>query len=364
MPYDMPAPRSSGGRSTMLDDVAGDLALWIDQTAESVALAFAPARAPFSANITEQQKLEFYKSRLFNPDGSPNDPGRTQELARLGAEGFARVYKAVTDHWPQLQPPEPAPIEVPEQWPGAPPAGPMGPVLPVGAPPVARPLPSGRLSPLAPGPGPGPRTPMPPVRAMASGGVVTEPTLALIGEAGPEAVVPLADYQYMQPNYNPPPPQPLPPNVSPWQTLIAQHAGEYANDPRFLRIAAAAARAESSDDPRAYQIGYDPNDPSTWQKFGGRGLWQFDVNPGALGHGVPEEQLLDPAYQASVIVPQFAANYGRLQSTPGLTEAQLAAQVYAAAERPAGTYGGRWQSTQNPAYQNYVRAWNSLAPGG
>lgn len=37
--------------------------------------------------------------------------------------------------------------------------------------------------------------PPPGVRAMASGGIVTEPTLALIGEAGPEAVVPLPDYQ-------------------------------------------------------------------------------------------------------------------------------------------------------------------------
>jgi hypothetical protein len=35
---------------------------------------------------------------------------------------------------------------------------------------------------------------------MASGGIVTEPTLALIGEAGPEAVVPLSQYQ--------PPPDP------------------------------------------------------------------------------------------------------------------------------------------------------------
>lgn len=43
--------------------------------------------------------------------------------------------------------------------------------------------------------------PPPGVRPMASGGVVTQPTLALIGEAGPEAVVPLADYQYQQPNY-------------------------------------------------------------------------------------------------------------------------------------------------------------------
>ena len=31
---------------------------------------------------------------------------------------------------------------------------------------------------------------------MAQGGIVTQPTVALIGEAGPEAVVPLSNYQY------------------------------------------------------------------------------------------------------------------------------------------------------------------------
>jgi hypothetical protein len=50
-------------------------------------------------------------------------------------------------------------------------------------------------------PAPPPPPAAPPIPAMAEGGIVTKPTLALIGEAGPEAVVPLADYQYQQPNY-------------------------------------------------------------------------------------------------------------------------------------------------------------------
>lgn len=126
----------------MLDDVASDLAIWIDQTATEVALAFAPARSPFSAKITEDQKLEFYKNRIFNPDGSPNIQGRQQEMARLGPEGFGQVYKAVVAKYPELKPPEQPEITVPEEWPT--PAAPMmppGPPVAPGPPPMGPPMP-------------------------------------------------------------------------------------------------------------------------------------------------------------------------------------------------------------------------------
>lgn len=184
-------------RTNMLDEVANDLALWIDETANQIAVAFAATHAPFSATVTEAQKLAFYKAKLFNPDGSPNAAGREEEYQRLGSDGFAQVYKAVIKNWPELRIPTPEALEVPDQWPqvppGAGPAGPTGgPPMPPGAPPG---LPGG------PPPGPGgaiPPSPRPPVvvpRPMASGGIVTQPTLALIGEAGPEAVVPLGQYQ-------------------------------------------------------------------------------------------------------------------------------------------------------------------------
>jgi hypothetical protein len=195
--------------------------------------------------------------------------------------------------------------------------------------------------------------------------VVTQPTLALIGEAGPEAVVPLADYQYQQPNYftgDTTPQAPPRQAVTMWDDVIRPYAGTYADDPRFLRTVAAAAQAESTNDPSAYQLGYDANDPRTYQKFGGRGLWQFDIGPQGMGHGVPEQQLFDPNYQASQIVPQFAANYERMQTNPNLNDQQLAAQVYGASERPAGTYAGKWLSPQEIAYQNYLNAYNNLAP--
>ena len=141
------APPARGGQS-MLDDVANDLALWIDKTATEVALAFAPARAPFSANITEDQKLQFYKSQIFNPDGSPNQQGRQQEIARLGPEGFGQVYKAVVARWPELKPPPPQPITVPDEWPTMPAPMPGPPGTPPGLPPGP--------------PGPPPMMPLPP----------------------------------------------------------------------------------------------------------------------------------------------------------------------------------------------------------
>jgi hypothetical protein len=336
----MPSP-------TILDRVASDLALWLDQESTRIAAAMAPqGSAPFSAQLSEQQKLQYYRDQLFNPDGTPNLQGRNQQMQRLGPQGFTQVYKAVLKAYPALKLPTPPGMVQPPvtQAPGAPPSSPVpAPYLPRGAQTATMP----NITPIVP---------------MAGGGIVTQPTLALIGEAGPEAVVPLADYQYQQPNYfTGDQAAPQRPPVTMWDDVIRPHAGEYADDPRFLRTVAAAAQAESTNDPRAYQLGYDPNDPRTYQKYGGRGLWQFDIGPQGMGHGIPEEQLFDPNYQASQIVPQFAANYARLQRQPGITDEQLAAQVYAAAERPAGTYGGKWTSPNADAYANYIRAFNNLA---
>lgn len=165
---------------TQLDAVASDLAAWIDQTATRIAAAMAPQGvSPFAAQITEEQKLEYYKSQLFNADGTPNDQGRGEEMQRLGPQGFTQVYKAVLKAYPELKLPTPpgAPGGAPLQAPAAPPpSGVPVPYLPRGA----QTAPSPNITPIVP---------------FARGGIVTKPTLALIGEAGPEAVVPLDQYQ-------------------------------------------------------------------------------------------------------------------------------------------------------------------------
>jgi hypothetical protein len=135
----MEVPSLMPPRATMFDDIALDLADWIDRTAEEIAQAMAPRGVqPFAAHMSSQQKMDYYKSRLFNPDGSPNMTGRAAELQRLGPEGFANVYKAVLQAYPELRQAS-APV------PPAPRAGPAMPSLrPPGLPPLApTPVPGG-----------------------------------------------------------------------------------------------------------------------------------------------------------------------------------------------------------------------------
>jgi hypothetical protein len=90
------------------DLIAQDLAQWLDDMSTSLAVAFSPQGvAPFAAPISEQQKLAYYSSQLFNADGTPNDAGRNAELQRLGPIGFRTVYRAVIQAYPWLKLPAP-----------------------------------------------------------------------------------------------------------------------------------------------------------------------------------------------------------------------------------------------------------------
>jgi hypothetical protein len=100
--------------------VAEDLAWWLDDTSTKLAAAMAPQGvAPFAADLTESQKIEFYRNALFNPDGSPNTQGRTDLLNRLGPQGFRAVYTAVINTYPQLRIPTPPEMLPPMEAPNA-----------------------------------------------------------------------------------------------------------------------------------------------------------------------------------------------------------------------------------------------------
>jgi hypothetical protein len=132
-----------------LDKLSTDLAEWVDQISTQIADGLRGGlAAPGAARLNQSQLLEYYTHQFFNPDGSTNMEGRAHEMARLGPVRFAEAMHDVLDAHPE--------------W---------------------------KQQVLPPLPPPTPAAPM--IPAMAQGGIVTQPTVALIGEAGPEAVVPL-----------------------------------------------------------------------------------------------------------------------------------------------------------------------------
>lgn len=110
------------GSPTIFDEVARDLAIWLDQTANEIAIAMAPrGLSPFAAKLTEEQKLAYFTRQFFNDDGSVNHGGRSRLLQQRGAEETAKIYKAVITAHPELRPPGfPQPIGQAEQAPPAP----------------------------------------------------------------------------------------------------------------------------------------------------------------------------------------------------------------------------------------------------
>jgi len=129
---------------------------------------------------------------------------------------------------------------------------------------------------------------------MATGGVVTEPTLALIGEAGPEAVVPLRDYQ-------PTPYQPPQPTVEQSLRNLGTGFAPGQQPPEQGEIQAyidQAARARGIDPATAMSVAYfeggrdpaNPNqaaftDPNVRGSFNtGSSWWPFQLHYGGPGY--------------------------------------------------------------------------------
>ena len=96
----MPLPQNP------LDSLAEELGEWIDQISTQIAQSVVGGyTAPGAASLSERQKLDYYTRQFFNPDGSPNDQGRAQEMLRLGPEHFAEVWTEVVHAHPDLAPP-------------------------------------------------------------------------------------------------------------------------------------------------------------------------------------------------------------------------------------------------------------------
>ena len=332
-----------------LDKLADELADWADvvstQIADSLMGGFA---APGAARLSEQQKLEYYSRQLFNPDGSPNMAGRTQEMERLGPTMFAEVFAEVGQahpEWVRQQDEQPfvpgyrQPTDVP------------GVTEISDQPEMVRPTTVPGVSQVLSGPEPLTRpTHVPgvrevvgsgvPMRAMAQGGIVTEPTLALIGEAGPEAVVPLTPGAPTVPQTQWRPPDPvIDPRDSRYYPQAVNTAVPVPGQPKpgeieaYIRQAAAArgidpdvavrvAYHEGGIDPRKGPDQVPFSDPAVEARFStGRSWWPFQLH-----YGGPEYRQWDPTGQNAGIGNEFTKATGW---QPGDPRAWQAATDYA-----------------------------------
>lgn len=85
------------------DGLAEQLYDWMDEQSTWAADAIRGGyRAPFGADASERDKLDYYRRQMFvpKPDGTvdyqqPNAEGRKKLLQQLGTSGYAQVYEAV-----------------------------------------------------------------------------------------------------------------------------------------------------------------------------------------------------------------------------------------------------------------------------
>lgn len=262
-----------------VDILARNLAEWV--IAESAQIAEAVKgglAAPGAANISEKDKLDYYTRQFFNPDGAPNIEGRNKEAARMGTAKFAETFKEVTHAHPELL--KDNSLELFQQGPQAhPPA-----LQPVATPelPAAPPLPPGPVIP-----------------AFAEGGIVTQPTVALVGEAGPEAIVPLNPDSQGQTAYDLLAQQQAAHQALAMSELRQGERGEYPTPtPRGADPAASAdqiaayirqAAASRGIDPDvamavALHEGFGTGQPAQEARFStGRSWWPFQLHYGGAG---------------------------------------------------------------------------------
>lgn len=85
------------------DGISDDLFDWMQgEVSYYVEALRGGSRSPFSAPVSEQEKLEYYRRQMFQtkPDGTveydkPNKAGRDTLLKQLGTTAYAQVYETV-----------------------------------------------------------------------------------------------------------------------------------------------------------------------------------------------------------------------------------------------------------------------------
>lgn len=78
--------------------VASRVSEWLDQTPKRVADTWRGGpgeRAPFAAVTTQAERRAYFEKLCFNPDGTPNVPGRQHLLDTYGLPTYTRILRTL-----------------------------------------------------------------------------------------------------------------------------------------------------------------------------------------------------------------------------------------------------------------------------
>jgi hypothetical protein len=80
----------------LFERVSDRVATWLDDMPERLATRFMMGgRPPFTAQISEQEKLELFEHDFFNPDDTPNEQKRAMWYEIVGPDGYKQILFAL-----------------------------------------------------------------------------------------------------------------------------------------------------------------------------------------------------------------------------------------------------------------------------
>ena len=86
----------SGKPQHWLDDIGDEVTARMDDNVEWLTNAFlSGSRAPGAADISEEEKLDYYRRKMFKDDGTPNEQERSNILNRVGIKNYTEIIKAL-----------------------------------------------------------------------------------------------------------------------------------------------------------------------------------------------------------------------------------------------------------------------------
>lgn len=101
-PVRIPTKRNTHAPRHLWEEAANEIVAWLDEMEVAVADALLfKGRSPFAADLSEAEKLEYYRATLATPEG------RQALMERVGVDQYVQVVAALAESTPGALPAAP-----------------------------------------------------------------------------------------------------------------------------------------------------------------------------------------------------------------------------------------------------------------